>query len=364
MQGSGHAARSMSTLAYEEVISTPRQQAAGGHKQAHSGHHGHQHGQHGVQAHAGAQDQSNMPTVLVLHGLLGSARNWRSVAKRLGDALAATSHTPWRTLALDLRCHGSSARISSLTPPHSMEAAAGDVADFITHKLGGHAPVGILGHSMGGKVLLSLLQQLGRPDAGAQRGLLPAQAWVLDSQPGVVPEGLDDQTGVAQVLRAVHEVPLPIPSRAWLTDHLKTVHKFDNGIIQWLGSSLVPHVPHGHGGGGASGPLTWAFNAQGAAAMYASYKCTDYWGVLHAPPTAVHLVRGGKSDRWPQPILSRLEQVPQGLRKAGDAPSDAGGSFHVHVLPKAGHWLHVDDTEGMVNLLVPRLVEAASKHVR
>lgn len=59
MQGSGHAARSMSTLAYEEVISTPRQQAAGGHKQAHSGHHGHQHGQHRVQAHAGAQDQVN-----------------------------------------------------------------------------------------------------------------------------------------------------------------------------------------------------------------------------------------------------------------------------------------------------------------
>lgn len=33
-----------------------------------------------------------------------SARNWRSVAKRLGDTLAAESHMPWRLLALDLRC--------------------------------------------------------------------------------------------------------------------------------------------------------------------------------------------------------------------------------------------------------------------
>lgn len=90
-----------------------------------------------------------------------------------------------------------------------------------------------------------------------------------------------------------------------------------------------------------------------------AYRCTDYWHVLRAPPTAIHMVRGGRSDRWPPAILSRLELVPQ-----GPCTNLNAGSFYLHVLPKAGHWLHVDDTDGMVRLMVPHLVEAARKHIK
>ncbi|MGH6899990.1 MAG: alpha/beta fold hydrolase [Geminicoccaceae bacterium] len=82
------------------------------------------------------------PPVVVLHGLLGSARNWTSIAKEL-----ATTH---RVLALDLRNHGRSPWADTM----SFDEMAGDVAAFIgDHEL---SPAGVIGHSLGGKVAMRL----------------------------------------------------------------------------------------------------------------------------------------------------------------------------------------------------------------
>ena len=86
--------------------------------------------------------------VLVLHGLLGSARNWTGVAKALGDTQ--------RVFALDLRNHGRSPWAETM----SFDEMAGDVAIFIdSHEL---SPAAIIGHSLGGKVAMRLA--LIRPD--------------------------------------------------------------------------------------------------------------------------------------------------------------------------------------------------------
>ena len=60
-------------------------------------------------------------------------------------------------------------------------------------------------------MLLSLLHQLEAEhkqhhstDSSGGGLALPPQAWVLDSQPGLVPKDLDDKTGVARVLNTVH----------------------------------------------------------------------------------------------------------------------------------------------------------------
>jgi esterase len=80
--------------------------------------------------------------VVVLHGLLGSARNWSTIAKQLAD-----TH---RVFALDLRNHARSPWADTM----SFEEMAGDVAAFIErHDLG---PVGVIGHSLGGKVAMRL----------------------------------------------------------------------------------------------------------------------------------------------------------------------------------------------------------------
>ena len=81
--------------------------------------------------------------IVILHGLLGSSRNWQSA----GVALAASGH---RIIGLDLRNHGS----SPWDDDCSYAAMAEDVRAFLqTEKLDS---VHLIGHSMGGKVAMRL----------------------------------------------------------------------------------------------------------------------------------------------------------------------------------------------------------------
>lgn len=82
------------------------------------------------------------PPVVVLHGLFGSARNWTSIARRLGG----THHV----FALDLRNHGDSPWDDDV----GFAAMAGDVRQFIDQR-GLERPV-VIGHSLGGKVAMVL----------------------------------------------------------------------------------------------------------------------------------------------------------------------------------------------------------------
>lgn len=79
------------------------------------------------------------PPLLILHGLLGQARNWASQMK-----LFARDH---RVLAVDLRNHGHSPWAEGMT----YEAMADDIA-LLAERVG--PPVRIVGHSMGGKVAM------------------------------------------------------------------------------------------------------------------------------------------------------------------------------------------------------------------
>jgi pimeloyl-ACP methyl ester carboxylesterase len=81
--------------------------------------------------------------IVILHGLLGSSRNWQSA----GVALAASGH---RVIGLDLRNHGS----SPWDDDCSYTAMAEDVRAFLqSEKLDF---VHLVGHSMGGKVAIRL----------------------------------------------------------------------------------------------------------------------------------------------------------------------------------------------------------------
>ena len=79
------------------------------------------------------------PPLLILHGLMGQARNWATVAKMFA--------ADYRVLAVDLRNHGRSPWVSGMT----YEEMAEDIA-ILAEKAG--PPVRIIGHSMGGKVTM------------------------------------------------------------------------------------------------------------------------------------------------------------------------------------------------------------------
>ena len=80
--------------------------------------------------------------MLLLHGLYGSSSNWRRIAKSLS--------TGCRVVSVDLRNHGN----SPWTATMSYAEMADDVAALID-RLGLERPA-VLGHSMGGKVAMTL----------------------------------------------------------------------------------------------------------------------------------------------------------------------------------------------------------------
>ena len=86
---------------------------------------------------------STGPRVVFLHGLFGQGRNWTTVAKALADQA--------RVLLVDLPNHGRSA----WTERFSYADMAARVADLL-HRTGGGEPYAVVGHSMGGKVAMTL----------------------------------------------------------------------------------------------------------------------------------------------------------------------------------------------------------------
>lgn len=42
---------------------------------------------------------------------------------------------------------------------------------------------------------------------------LPAQVWVLDSQPGTVPIDVDAPTSVGKIIQLIHSIPTPLGNR-------------------------------------------------------------------------------------------------------------------------------------------------------
>lgn len=126
--------RSIETLAYEEVQSP-------------------------------AERPTNL-TAFVLHGLLGSGRNWRSFSRTLVSSLSSASPpSDWKMVLVDLRNHGRSAEIDSLLPPHDLVNAACDLANLVKSRAWMWPDV-VIGHSMGGKVALQYALSCARGDYG------------------------------------------------------------------------------------------------------------------------------------------------------------------------------------------------------
>jgi len=82
------------------------------------------------------------PPLVILHGLLGSSRNWQAV----GADLAPGFHV----FALDLRNHGRSPHADEMTYP----AMVDDVLGWLDAQ--GLTRVTLMGHSLGGKVAMLL----------------------------------------------------------------------------------------------------------------------------------------------------------------------------------------------------------------
>lgn len=252
-------------------------------------------------------------TFVFVHGILGSRNNWRGFVRRLIERLPRA-----RCVLVDLRNHGDS---HGQPPPHTIRASADDVANLVSHL--GLQPDVLVGHSYGGKVMLELA--LGHTVAARV-------AWSLDSPPGVRTFG-EAREQLDAVLDGVAGISLPVADRKALVSSLLE-RGLPDPIAQWMTTNLRP-ADDGAG-------FVWRFDLGAIPQMLASFGVCDLWPALeaHQGSPEVHIVRGGRSDRWSDDERARL------LRAV------ARGVVVEHVLPTAGHWVHTDDAEGLLALLV------------
>ena len=255
-------------------------------------------------------------TAFVLHGILGSWRNWRSFAQRL-----VAKRPDLRLLLVDLRNHADS---RGAPPPHTLAACADDLLRLADHLR--MEPAVAIGHSFGGKVALEL---------GLRSSAPVREVWMLDTSPGARSTPDTSAGSPDGVIAALRRIPLPIPSRDAVIPTL-TGQGFPLSLAQWLTTGVEPDPGHGY---------RWRFDLDGIEALLASYYAIDRWPALERPPagTRLHAVRGSRSDRWSAADCDRLDRI------------QASGGAEVHVLPDAGHWLHADNPEALLSLLATRL---------
>lgn len=244
----------------------------------------------------------------VLHGIYGTGRNWASFARRL-----VAARPEWGTVLVDLRLHGHS---PGFEPPHTLAACVHDVLE-LSESLG--RPVdGILGHSFGGKVALMVAA-----------AAAPSQAWVIDATPSRRSPG----GGAARLLDVIRRHSGPFTTRH---DAVSAVEAegFASPVAHWLATNLVL-VDAGY---------RWRLDPDAAEELLADYFRRDLWDVIETPvpPSEIHVVRAAQSD-----ILS-VDDIGR-FRAAA-----LNGRVHLHELA-GGHWLHVDDTDGLRDLVAEYL---------
>ncbi|KAF0918546.1 hypothetical protein E2562_025150 [Oryza meyeriana var. granulata] len=287
-------------------------------------------------------EKPSTATAFILHGLLGSGRNWRSFSRALASELRDCSPSDeWRMVLVDLRNHGRSAGIKGLSPPHDMSSAARDLADLVKAR-GWAWPDVVVGHSMGGKVALDFVESCSRGEYGESADL-PKQLWVLDSVPGKVE--MDNSGGeVERVLQTLASLPSSLPSRKWVVDHMLNLG-FSKSLSEWIGSNLNKDNEH----------VTWAFDLQAAIDMFNSYRERSYWTLLENPPKGldIAIVQAERSDRWHPDDVQRLKALSR-----RESKPDAG-KVSLHVLPNSGHWVHVDNPKGLLEIMAPNFRSTA-----
>ncbi|KAJ1286546.1 hypothetical protein BS78_03G360800 [Paspalum vaginatum] len=269
------------------------------------------------------------PTAVLLHGILGSRKNWGSFAKRL-----AQEFPMWQFLLVDLRCHGDSASIKK-RGPHNVASTALDVLKLVVQlRL---SPRVLVGHSFGGKVALSMVEQAAKPLAR------PVRVWVLDATPGKVRAGGDGEDHPAELIEFLRRMPTRVSSKQEVVDAL-VKGQFSVDVARWVATNLRRSNPVGQR---SSSSFSWTFDLNGISEMYKSYEDTNLWTTVENVPRGVHInfLKAERSlHRWALEDLQRIHT-------AEELAADEGGGVEMHVLEDAGHWVHADNPDGLFRIL-------------
>jgi esterase len=254
-------------------------------------------------------------TITFLHGILGRGNNLRTIARQFIQA-----RPDWTAWLVDLRGHG---RSPKRTSGSSLEAVARDVVKLASRAL---TPLrAIVGHSFGGKVAL---------EAAAIGGIASLEhVVVIDSAPGVREPHWDNDSPLA-VLDMIESLPRSFVSKTAFIEAVIAKGK-TRELAQWLAQSVERK----------NDEMRFILDLEEIRALILDYLSRDMWPVVEHPPGAVnvHLVIADRSSAYTAADRKQAQQI-----------ADSNARVTVDVLP-AGHWVHVDDPDGLLQVLLDRV---------
>ncbi|MDN3555045.1 alpha/beta fold hydrolase [Halomonas maura] len=228
--------------------------------------------------------------LVVIHGLLGSADNWRAHVKKWQAAR--------RVIAVDLRNHGRS--------PHAAGMAYTQMADDLVALLDRlDVPrAHLLGHSMGGKVAISLAR------------LAPervASLIVADIAPRAYGHGHD------AIFAGLRRLEGGAPANRGEADALLAEHVAERPVRLFLATNLER---------AETGQLRLRIGLDEIEGDYEAIRAAPAGEGAFRGPTLV--IRGSRSDYVTDAMLPALYEVLPGAQL---------------VTLEAGHWLHAEQPE-------------------
>eukprot|EP01036_Dinobryon_divergens_P028337 gene28337-37269_t len=290
-------------------------------------------------------------SVLCMHGILGSKKNFRTAAKQL----VKDSYGFDLSVTVDHRGHGQSGTPLTMMgeTSHTVGSCADDLHSLLssgTLPLQAPVPTLICGHSFGGKVALAYLQQsmrLGRP--------LPSHTWILDSLPGTYNTSLDamqkPDSSVTYVLGCVQSLYEKNPldnfrSKDAVVQALMS-RGLSNAMAQWLATNLEPAEEGG-------GRVRFSFDIETISDLFADFCSLDMWDFLHDfaskesdRPATIQFIRAGRNPLWTDSVLEQFRS----LESYSNSKKNAGNVVTVHHMPHVGHWLHAEDLNGVLTTI-------------
>ncbi|HNX04422.1 MAG TPA: alpha/beta fold hydrolase [Opitutales bacterium] len=229
------------------------------------------------------------PVVVLVHGLLGSSRNWHFIAGELGKR--------YRVIVPDQRNHGDSPH----TGPFDIADLAADLGVLIERE----APSGVclVGHSLGGKASMRLACE--RP--GLVRRLV-----IADISSEVAPRRWDVYFKVMQDLDLAF-----VTKRSDAENFFEAKGVADWGMRKFLSSNLVQEGK----------VWRWRIGLEALSKSAVNVTAASLEPGMHYDGPSL-LVRGGASDYAPLADLPAMKTHFPALR--------------VETIPEVGHNLHIE----------------------
>ena len=237
------------------------------------------------------------PDVVIAHGLFGSRSNWRSIVRKLQNQ--------FRVFTVDLRNHGDSPHSESMT----YDDMADDLRTFIEDQCAGRASV--VGHSMGGKAMMALA--LSSPDSVDRLAVVdvaPVAYRLSGLFSGFIDAMLDmDLDAVANRSDADRQLAETIPEppiRAFLLQNLRL----------------------------EDGAWRWRINLGAIKASLETVRDFEFASRFEGPTL---FLRGGDSDYFTDAMESTASALFPGMT--------------LKTIPGAGHWVHAQKPDAVVEAL-------------